>query len=87
MLPLNLSKVIGVRPGEKIMIFLMEDWMNKSYWDYSLWVIDAAFTFLGMQAKLTSRDHYRNFDQVIKSVPILNRGITSWLNCLTKYKK
>ena len=77
MLPLNLSKVIGVRPGEKIMTFLMEDWMNKSCWDYSLWAIDAAFIFLGMQAKLTSCDHYRNFDQVMKSVPMLHREITS----------
>ena len=61
--------------------------MNKSCWDYSLWVIDAAFTFLGMQAKLTSRNHYRNFDPVMKSVLILNREILSWVNCLAKYRK
>ena len=53
--------------------------MNKKLLGLQLvgYSTDAAFTFLGMQAKSTGCDHYRNFDQVMKSFPILNREITS----------
>ena len=57
----------------------MEDLMNKKLLGLQLvgYSIDVAFTFLGMQVKSTGCDHYRNFDQVMKSFLILNGEITS----------
>ena len=57
----------------------MEDWMNKKLLGLQLvgYSIDAAITFLEMQAKSTGCDNYRNFDQVMKSIPMLHREITS----------